>query len=81
MERDPVCGMELNNILDVPLSAYKGSVIYFCCPKCKQLFDGDPETYISGMYYELNTQKPKPEKCDCDDIILILPRNRGKPSY
>ncbi len=42
MERDPVCGMELNNILDVPLSAYKGSVIYFCCPKCKQLFDGDP---------------------------------------
>ncbi|GBD91028.1 YHS domain protein [bacterium BMS3Abin04] len=76
MERDPVCGMELNNILDVPRSAYKGGMIYFCCQKCKEMFDNDPETYIPGMHYELNINKHKPYKCECDNIALIYSRSR-----
>ncbi|VAX16755.1 hypothetical protein MNBD_IGNAVI01-2663 [hydrothermal vent metagenome] len=76
MERDPVCGMEFNNILDAPRSAYKGGMIYFCCPKCKKLFDDNPETYFLGMRYKLNINKHKPDKCDCDDIFLILSRHR-----
>lgn len=76
MERDPVCGMELNNILDVPRSAYQGGMIYFCCSRCKEMFDNDPESYISGMHCELNINKTKPYKCDCDNIVLIYSRSR-----
>ena len=78
MERDPVCGMKLNNILEVPLTAYKGKMVYFCCPHCKELFDNNPETYMSGMHYDLNMSNPKPEKCKCEDIQLILPYDHRK---
>ena len=72
MEWDPVCGMKFNNIQDAPRSIYKGSMVYFCCPKCKEMFDKDPETFISGIHFDLNSSAPKPEKCDCEDTILII---------
>ena len=64
MERDPVCGMEINYILDTPRSAYKGSMIYFCCPVCKKMFDDNPETFISGLHFEFNFSKHQPAECD-----------------
>lgn len=72
MELDPVCGMKLNNILDAPRSAYKGVMHYFCCPKCKSMFDNNPGAYISGMHYEFNYSNPKPDKCDCEDTDLFF---------
>ena len=43
--RDPVCGM----LVDVGGAKYKsdfrGSSFYFCCPRCKQTFDQQPEKY------------------------------------
>ena len=76
MERDPVCGMTFNNILDVPRSAYKGAMYYFCCPKCKEMFDKNPETFISGIHFEMNYSAPKPDKCECKDTILNVPGYR-----
>lgn len=31
-----------------PRSEYRGKTYYFCCPRCKVLFDQDPEKYASG---------------------------------
>src|SRR5215469_2823625 len=43
--RDPVCGM----LVDVGGAKYKsdfrGSSFYFCCPRCKQTFDQQPEKH------------------------------------
>ncbi len=72
MERDPICGMKFNNILDAPRSIYKGSMVYFCCEICKSIFDTNPETYISGMHYELNFSNITPDECDCDKTNLIV---------
>jgi xanthine dehydrogenase accessory factor len=43
--RDPICGM----MVDVGGAKYKSdfrdSSFYFCCPRCKQTFDQQPEKY------------------------------------
>jgi xanthine dehydrogenase accessory factor len=43
--RDPICGM----MVDVGGAKYKsdfrGNSFYFCCPRCKQTFDQQPEKY------------------------------------
>lgn len=71
MNYDPVCGMKVNNIMDLPRSAYKGGMYYFCCPKCKEIFDRNPEVIISGLQYEFNHSTIKPDKCECEDKVLI----------
>lgn len=72
MERDPVCGMKINNIMDLPHTAYKGRMYYFCCPKCKEIFDGNPDAIISGFQFEFSHSVTKPKKCDCDKTSLII---------
>ncbi|MBZ0179241.1 MAG: YHS domain-containing protein [Melioribacteraceae bacterium] len=76
MELDPVCGMKLSNIFDTPRSAYKGRVIYFCCPKCKGMFDTNPDAYTSGIHFEFSYSNPKPDKCDCNEKVLSIRPSR-----
>jgi len=46
MERDPVCGMDVDpNTTDLK-SEYMGKTYYFCGPGCKRAFDKDPEKYL-----------------------------------
>ena len=46
MEKDPVCGMEVDP-KDAPgVSEYNGKKYYFCSIACKLTFDKDPERYI-----------------------------------
>ena len=49
--RDPVCGMSTSVTRAKYKSEYRGSSFYFCCARCKQAFDRQPEKYslvISG---------------------------------
>jgi signal transduction histidine kinase len=46
--QDPVCGMLVSKDNDYPLS-YKGRDYYFCSEKCKNLFEQEPELFISMM--------------------------------
>jgi xanthine dehydrogenase accessory factor len=43
--KDPVCGM----LVDVGSTKYKserhGSMVYFCCARCKRAFDSQPDKY------------------------------------
>jgi xanthine dehydrogenase accessory factor len=43
--RDPVCGMTVNIANARHKSEHRGSIVYFCCARCKQAFDLQPEKY------------------------------------
>jgi YHS domain-containing protein len=48
MVRDPVCGMDIDEI-NVPESLQaerEDSMFYFCSPECKLEFDQDPAEFI-----------------------------------
>lgn len=41
MERDPVCGMQV----DPKTATHEGKTFYFCSAGCKRTFDADPHRY------------------------------------
>ncbi|MEP6872502.1 MAG: YHS domain-containing protein [Anaerolineaceae bacterium] len=45
MERDIVCGMQVDPIKAAATSEYKGKTYYFCSKGCKARFDAHPEQY------------------------------------
>lgn len=45
MEKDPVCGMMVDQKKAAGKSEYKGKTYYFCAQICKTKFDKDPERY------------------------------------
>ena len=47
MFRDPVCGMEVDELHAKDKSEYRGDMYYFCSRQCKDRFDADPERYVS----------------------------------
>lgn len=42
---DPVCGMEIPQ--GTIISTLNGQTYHFCSERCKQLFDADPQEFIS----------------------------------
>ena len=47
MIMDPVCNMKVTEKTATAKSTYKGKTYYFCSILCKQMFDRDPEKYVS----------------------------------
>ncbi len=47
MERDVVCGMQVDPAKAAGTSEYNGKTFYFCSKVCKTRFDADPEKYAS----------------------------------
>jgi YHS domain-containing protein len=48
MEKDPVCGMEVDPTQAAGNSEYNGKMYYFCSKGCKVAFDKDPEKYLKS---------------------------------
>ena len=46
MEKDPVCGMDVEPTQAAGKSDYQGKTYYFCSPGCKRQFDRNPERYV-----------------------------------
>ncbi|MBT9172138.1 MAG: Copper-exporting P-type ATPase A [Syntrophomonadaceae bacterium] len=46
---DPVCKMTVDDKNAAATSSYKGTTYYFCAKSCKERFDKDPESFLSGM--------------------------------
>lgn len=46
MERDPVCGMQVDPAKAAGSSVYNGKTYYFCAVSCKQNFDREPQKYV-----------------------------------
>ena len=52
MEKDPVCGMEVDPKFAAGKSIHKGQTYYFDTPDCKKQFDKNPEKYIEKQKQE-----------------------------
>jgi YHS domain-containing protein len=46
MERDVVCGMQVDPAKAAGSSEYNGKTYYFCAKVCKTKFDANPEQYV-----------------------------------
>ncbi|HZT69382.1 MAG TPA: YHS domain-containing protein [Terriglobia bacterium] len=46
MERDPVCGMQVDPQNAAGKSEHREKTYYFCSPVCKKKFDASPEQYV-----------------------------------
>ncbi|MBZ5682393.1 MAG: heavy metal translocating P-type ATPase [Acidobacteriia bacterium] len=46
LEKDPVCGMNVNPATAKHVHAHAGKNYYFCCAGCVEKFKADPETYL-----------------------------------
>src|ERR1700722_12593723 len=47
LERDPVCGMNVNPASATHVHEYAGKKYYFCCASCVERFKGQPQTYVN----------------------------------
>lgn len=45
---DPVCKMTIEEKDAAATSSHRGKTYRFCSPHCKEKFDRNPESYISG---------------------------------
>ena len=45
MERDVVCGMEVDKDTAAAQSQFEGRTFYFCSMACKEAFDREPSKY------------------------------------
>jgi YHS domain-containing protein len=46
MERDVVCGMQVDPAKAAATSEYNGKTYYFCAKVCKTKFDANPSQYV-----------------------------------
>jgi len=46
LEKDPVCGMNVNPSTAKYVYSHAGKNYYFCCAPCVEKFKADPETYL-----------------------------------
>ena len=47
MEKDPVCGMQVDERKAGATSSHQGKTYYFCSASCKVKFDKNPEQFVS----------------------------------
>ncbi len=45
MAKDPICGMNVDEIKAAGTAVYKGKTYYFCSAGCKTKFEKEPEKY------------------------------------
>ena len=48
LERDLVCGMNVNPATATHTYSYAGKNYYFCCAPCLEKFKADPNKYLSA---------------------------------
>lgn len=47
MEKDPVCGMDVDPSNARQTFEYRGTTYYFCAPGCRTAFAADPEKFLA----------------------------------
>ena len=55
LERDHVCGMNVNPATAKHVLEHAGKTYYFCCASCKEKFKSRPESYLNKKRSELVT--------------------------
>ncbi|HTY76507.1 MAG TPA: XdhC family protein [Candidatus Bathyarchaeia archaeon] len=47
--KDPICGMTVKVAAARHTSEWAGRAVYFCCARCKEVFDADPARYAAAL--------------------------------
>ena len=55
MEKDPVCGMDVDPKTAAGKSEYQGKTYYFCSLGCKIDFDKEPKQYVKTQVHDSHT--------------------------
>ena len=50
MEKDPVCGMDVDPKTSKLSAEHGGKTYWFCGPGCRKAFLGDPARYLAPGY-------------------------------
>ena len=50
MEKDPVCGMDVDIATSKLTFEHEGTIYWFCGPGCRKAFVGDPAKYLDPNY-------------------------------
>jgi len=50
MEKDPVCGMEVDPAISKLTAEHEGKTYHFCGPGCRNAFQGDPARYLDPNF-------------------------------
>ena len=50
MERDLVCGMDVDPTTAKQKAEHEGKTFYFCGPGCKKAFEAEPTKYLDPNY-------------------------------
>jgi Cu+-exporting ATPase len=45
MSKDPVCGMQVDEMQAKATAQHQGRTFYFCSPECRQQFQQEPDRY------------------------------------
>ncbi len=48
LEKDPVCGMNVDPAKAAATVLHEGKTYYFCCPGCAEKFKADPQKYLAS---------------------------------
>ena len=48
MEKDPVCGMDVDPTTAKHTAKHGGKTYYFCAPGCRKAFEEDPTRYLDA---------------------------------
>lgn len=59
MERDLVCGMDVNPGNAPAQSNYRGRTYYFCSPECKEKFEREPQLYVGQEQLRQGVEQAK----------------------
>ena len=80
MQKDPVCGMDVEEASAAATSEYKGKTYYFCAQGCKEKFDQSPEKYLKDTpqqraaptIHEVEQSKDDERKGNAQKVILPI---------
>lgn len=50
MEKDPVCGMDVDPATSNLKTEHEGKTYYFCAPGCRKAFMEDPAKFLAPGY-------------------------------
>lgn len=79
MERDPVCGMQVDPARAVAKSEHGGRTYFFCCGGCAQKFEAAPEKYLSPRPASLSNSMASGAASPGPMLTVISPAAAPRP--
>ena len=87
LERDPVCGMNVNPATANHVHEHEGKKYYFCCAGCGEKFKASPETYLKKhaaqglVMLGMPTKAPAPAAASERDPVCGMNVNPATAKY